>query len=258
MRDNLQLDLLTCQSGHGMMALMADIEPPSTIMSIIGAFPMNYKQMVLDYLEGRMEYHDFQNEIDNNADFIQWFQYVVPSTCFSSTIPTPENNFKGEQIPFDLKADLKLLEHFNPKGSLAFQLNFQSLMSRLIKEAFPDIHFKVDPTIDNMYTLILEAVPSYIGGAELSRSGFIERMIQELPDDWSKTKKIKELRERIKAAFHIEGRNYPHWVQSPEWPLSNGKPMKYVKTTVKYKGEWYQHHFVDVDTGEETIVDDAY
>ena len=70
MRDNLQLDLLTCQSGHGMMALMADIEPPSTIMSIIGAFPMNYKQMVLDYLEGRMEYHDFQNEIDNNADFV--------------------------------------------------------------------------------------------------------------------------------------------------------------------------------------------
>ena len=24
---------------------------------------MDYKQMVLDYLEGRMEYHDFQNEI---------------------------------------------------------------------------------------------------------------------------------------------------------------------------------------------------
>lgn len=219
---------------------------------------MDYKQMVLDYLEGKMPYPDFQNEIDNDVQFVQWFQEVVPASHHSRTLPTPENNFKGEQIPFDLKASLQLLEYSDPKGSLTYQLDFQSLMSVLMREAFPDIQFVRDPTISNLYTLILEAVPSYIGGSELSRSGFIERMIQEFPDDWSKTKKNKELRERIKAAFHIEGRNYPHWVQSPEWPLSNGKPMKYVKTTVKYKGEWYQHHFVDVDTGEKRIVDDAY
>ena len=27
---------------------------------------------------------------------------------------------------------------------------------------------------------------------------------------------------------------------------------------VKVKNEWYQHHFVDPETGEERIVDDMY
>ena len=75
------------------------------------------------------------------------------------------------------------------------------------------------------------------------------------------SKRIKEVKSRIKAAFHVSGIIYPRWVQEAEWPVSpNGKPMKFVKQKRK-KGKEYENmlytlfYFEDVDTGEERVVE---
>ena len=93
-----------------------------------------------------------------------------------------------------------------------------------------------------------------IGGVEVTET--IENIIRELPENLSKSKRIALARSRIKDAFHIEGRKWPYWIQEPDWPANNGKPMKYV-STVRLNADQREHHFVDVDTGEERIVMDC-
>lgn len=115
---------------------------------------------------------------------------------------------------------------------------------------------KPDPSFKKLFGLLLRACPSYIDGNDVWDSGILEAFAAECPDEWSDTKKIKHIKARIIEEFHLEDKKYPRWWQNPDWPFANGKPMKYVKTTVKYKNEWYQHHFVDLETGEERIVDD--
>jgi hypothetical protein len=76
-----------------------------------------------------------------------------------------------------------------------------------------------------------------------------------------KNKRIKEVKSRIKEAFHVSGIIYPRWVQEAEWPLSaSGKPMKFVgqkrKKGKEYEGMLYTlFYFEDVDTGEERVVE---
>ena len=218
---------------------------------------MDYKQYVLDYLAGRVPYEDFQNTLDQDEAFIQWFQDIMPETEYSLTLPTPENQYHPEKVPFDMRLNLAQLEYMSRgKGSRAYQLNLQGSMEHKMKTAFPGIELEVDPTLSDLCSFLYQALPQYVDGYEVQESGILDRILDELPQGLSKAKRVKAFKDRIKQEFHLDGKHYPHWVQNPEWPMSNGKPMKFVKTTTKVKNEWYQHHFVDVDTGEERIVDD--
>ena len=89
----------------------------------------------------------------------------------------------------------------------------------------------------------------------------IEDILDSVPETLPKSKRIKEVKSRIKEAFHVSGIIYPRWVQEAEWPVSpNGKPMRFVKQKRK-KGKEYENmlytlfYFEDVDTGEERIVE---
>ena len=124
-----------------------------------------------------------------------------------------------------------------------------------IKKFFPDDDITVDNSIKELYGLFLDCVPSYIGGREAE--ALIEGIFSSVSDDLPKTKRKALITQKIKEAFHIEGRKHPYWIQEPEWPFSNSKPMKYVKT-VKVNSEKSHHYFVDVYTGEERIVEDFH
>lgn len=57
--------------------------------------------------------------------------------------------------------------------------------------------------------------------------------------------------------FYVEGQKYPRWIQESEWPLSKtGKPTKFLRQ--KSKGEISFYYFLDVDTGEEIEIMQAY
>ena len=92
----------------------------------------------------------------------------------------------------------------------------------------------------------------------MEESGIIDRIIAEVPENMPKTKRKKLVKDKIKEAFHVTGRSYPRWIQSPEWPMSGGVPMKFVGTVIKCGGEVYEHHFADVETGERCTVEEAF
>ena len=163
-----------------------------------------------------------------------------------------------ETFPYDVR---RMAEGQKTPDRLGHQLNLQGWLCRLMEQLFPEETFVRDNTLSEKHSFMLDACPEYIGGVEVEEAGIIEAILESVPEILPKSKRIKEVRSRIKEAFHVSGIIYPRWVQEAEWPVSpNGKPMKFVKQKRK-KGKEYENmlytlfYFEDVDTGEERIVE---
>lgn len=156
------------------------------------------------------------------------------------------------EVPYDVRVFSRKMRG---EGRLGDRLNLHNWVTNLVKQYCPEIVLKVDDTLDKKFEFMLDVCPEYIDGLEVEKSGILERIIAGVPEDMPKGKRKKLIKERIKEAFHIE-KKYPRWIQSPEWPMFGDKPMKFIKTVKKHDGELLEHHFVDVDTGEERVVED--
>lgn len=163
-----------------------------------------------------------------------------------------------EKYPYDVR---RMAERQKTTTRLGYQLNLQGWLCRLMEQLFPEETFVRDGTLSKKHSFLLDACPEYIGGVEVEEAGIIEAILDSVPETLSESKRIKEVKSRIKKTFHVSGIVYPRWVQEAEWPLSqSGKPMRFVKQKRK-KGKEYENmlytlfYFVDPDTGEERIVE---
>ena len=163
-----------------------------------------------------------------------------------------------ETYPYDVR---RMAERQKTTTRLGYQLNLQGWLCWLMEQLVPEETFVRDNTLSEKHSFMLDACPEYIDGVEVEEAGIIEAILDSVPETMPKSKRIKEVKSRIKKAFHVSGIVYPRWVQEAEWPVSsNGKPMKFVKQKRK-KGKEYENmlytlfYFEDVDTGEERIVE---
>ena len=163
-----------------------------------------------------------------------------------------------EKLPYDVR---RMAERQKTTTRLGYQLNLQGWLYWLMEQLFPEEIFVRDNTLSEKHSFLLDACPEYIGGVEVEEAGIIEDILDSVPETLPKSKRIKEVKSRIKEAFHVSGIVYPRWVQEAEWPVSpSGKPMRFVKQKRK-KGKEYENmlytlfYFEDVDTGEERIVE---
>lgn len=81
-----------------------------------------------------------------------------------------------------------------------------------------------------------------------------DKILEEVPKDLSKTKQIEWGEARIKELFRYD-ETYPCWIQDPEWPIVNGKPLvfSHQKDLGEDDARTY-FYFYDPDTKEETVV----
>lgn len=217
---------------------------------------MDYTQILIDFVEGRMSFAEFHALVLNDDLFAKWIDHNAPSEWKCYTKATPENNFSVEELPFSIRHLFEEHAWEDATGSIGYRLNVHSDMIVLAETVCPCVSIKPDTSIRRLYDLITKACPSYVDGTEVWDSGLLESLAAECSDDWSSSQKVKYVKSRIIEEFHLEDKKHPTWLQNPEWPFANGKPMKYVKTTIKNKNEWYQHHFIDLETGEKRVVDD--
>ena len=218
---------------------------------------MDCKKTIIDYLEGRIKPAELEELFETHPELLDWVQSIVPEDQRMEAGEFVNGHYESRTVPFDIRLFIKQEKTmFGGKGeySLGVRVDIFSVISRLVKAAFPDMKINLTEEVNEMHGLSLDACPSYIGGVEVTET--IENIIRELPENLSKSKRIALARSRIKDAFHIEGRKWPYWIQEPDWPANNGKPMKYV-STVRLNADQREHHFVDVDTGEERIVMDC-
>ena len=219
----------------------------------------NFKKYVIDFVEGHIKAKDFISHCEKNSEVLDWMQSIVPAgkVCYKTTAYRDDNGYisvKKEVLPYDIKVVWEQYLAQPGESDLGKQLNIHYEISRLMMEVFPNDGIKVDNTLHEQNTFLLSACPSYVGGdAEVEE--FLFKVMSELPADLSKAKRIKLFKEKIKTLFHIEDRKYPAWLQEPEWPFSNGKPMRFVSQASKHRGELYEYTFEDVDTKEQKIIE---
>lgn len=106
------------------------------------------------------------------------------------------------------------------------------------------------------YDYILDIQPSWLDIGD--DQGIFDKIIAECPKDLSKTKRIAWGKARIKELFKYD-KTYPRWIQDPEWPIINGKPLVFSHQKKAGKDdERVYYYFYDPDTKEETIITQMY
>ena len=84
----------------------------------------------------------------------------------------------------------------------------------------------------------------------------IEKIINNAISIKPKAKRASTVKQQIKTVFHIEGTNYPRWIQGPEWPMGVESPMQFIGR--ERKGKQVVFLFRDVATGDEKKIVQFY
>ena len=219
---------------------------------------MEKLSLVVDYIEGRVEPAIFEQMLCEDVALYDFLQSLVPCGKEIGDYDVQLGEYKVE--PYTINGILKqyeALDQGGPKGTPAYHYYIHTEIVNLVRTAFPDMQITPDDKPKQRKWLAMEACPDYIGGKEVAENNIIGKILDGIPQELSKTKKLQEAKARIKAVFHIEGKNYPRWIQPPEWPVKNGVPLKYIKT-IKIESEYVQHYFEDVASGEIRVVDDFF
>ena len=227
-----------------------------------------YKEFLKDYLEGRVSCEEFMDRLKNEKEFDRyildiWFwrppYYLIREGLYNTNqIRIPYNSYL-EYLDMELNyafVDCIGMQRPKIKGlTLRARLNTRGYIRDIYKFNFPEETIQLDETESLLTDFLLAYCPESVKSVEVDESGILEKLYENLPQDLPKTKRGKLFKEEVKKLFYIEGNNFPHWIQSSEWPLSKtGKPTKYLRSEKVYKGEGRNYYFQDVDTGEEIKV----
>lgn len=220
------------------------------------------KSYLIDFVEGRVSVPEFIEHCESHPELLDYLTSVAdPETQSCNGHYEIDENGRYKFIvdqPYNAKATIEFLLNLNDPDTLGKYLNIHDHIARVLTATFPEEPIKVDQTLRDKFRFMISACPGYIGGTEVDH--LIEEQLELLPEGLSKAERTKLFKERMKEIFHIEGRKFPYWVQSPDWPMgSNGKPMRFVKQ-IRAKGKlaivsFTTYYFVDVETGEQRIVE---
>ena len=221
------------------------------------------KKYLIDFAEGRISVSDFIKYTKEHPEILDFLTNIADPK-FKTTIVHKRIGDNGypqyipEELPFDAKLDLQE-ELKKSGGMLGKHLNIHGLFSKVLVTAFPNDKIVIDETLHNKHWFMLDACPEYIGGEEVDN--LLMDLLETLPDNLSKTKKVKLYKEKLRSLFHIESNKYPRWIQEAEWPMGeDGIPMKFISQKRK-KGKSYdtllftEFLFEDVKTGKQRIVE---
>ncbi|MDE5721748.1 MAG: hypothetical protein K2I30_03280 [Clostridia bacterium] len=162
---------------------------------------MDFLQFIKKFIEGEIPPADFQNEIINNEGLQKFIDFKV----------------KGlpkylEEYGYSLWVYLACLD--------AVDVGNAYEMHERVKKIFDDEGFKPTDKYKVAYNLFLDLnfILNYVDCPQIT-----EKLIAELPEvSYAQKKKI--MRKKLKELFVCDNKP-PEWIQDPEWPLRNGKPM---------------------------------
>ena len=105
------------------------------------------------------------------------------------------------------------------------------------------------------YECLLKMLPTWL---DVRDEDFLLAIYDSTPSDTSKTEKLKHCKNKVKELFKYDIKP-PRWIQSPEWPIVNGKPLVFKgQSKEREYDERVYFYFYDSDTSEETVVTQSY
>ena len=222
------------------------------------------KQFWIDFAEGRISVPEMLQRTKTDPALLDWINGIVPEgtvTCVVHKVDRGDGDmdYIPEDVPFTAQIFIEEKINNGHGGALGRYLNVHSCLSRMIAAAFPEERITIDQTLSKKFDFMLDACPESVDGPEVEQ--VIGDLLESIPKDLSKAKRVKLFKERLKEAFPTAAGKWPRWVQSGEWPLgSGGKPMRFLEQKRK-KGKEYanllytHYYFEDVDTGEQRVID---
>ena len=167
---------------------------------------MEIKKYLIDFAEGRVSVPDFIEYSKKHPDVLDFLTNIADPK-FKTTIVHKKIGDNGypqyipEELPFDAKLDMDT-ELNRTGGTLGKYLNIHSMFSNVLVTAFPNDNITIYTTLDDKFFFMLDACPEYIEGEEVEP--VIEEVLEKIPQNLSRTKRIKLFKEQIKQVFHIE------------------------------------------------------
>lgn len=194
---------------------------------------------ILNYAQGRLSHEEFEAEL-----------YLRPALWEELQSLMPENAAEEDCRLWTLFPNRKLLEtnqYRVKQAMLAFGYRgawVHGMVSALVRYWDPSIEIKT-PMEKSPASFLEQAGLDCIGGPEA------EDYLRELMERYADCS-IQEKKRLVREAFHLQPRKRPRWIQEPEWPFRNGKPLCFMAQ--RRNGELYEYLFRDPDTGEQVTV----
>lgn len=225
---------------------------------------MDIKQFVFDFVAGKIHPKLFLETLNQNPKIYDWMQSIVPAglTCYENRlIPDRfgEETPVSIEIPYDIRIVIKECLEGDTYDRWGTYLNVHNDIANLLQKAFPNEIIEISDKIEKRFDFGLETVPEYLEGKEVA--DIIDDVIDSIPQNLSKTARIKLCKEKLRECFHIEGNHFPRWIQGAEWPLGEDNiPMRFVgqkrKNGKAYETMLYTEFlFEDVKTGKQRIIE---
>lgn len=198
-------------------------------------------QPILDYVEGRMSITEFQRLFDTDKSL-------------QSTL----------KLPMDKKYTFLKLYGYNYYNffknyydykdrnwnTIANRYGIQAELKRLLDEY--GISYNALSKYKEEYGFLIDIQPVWTFSNDDS---ILQPVIDSIPKDLPKTKRVAIGKEKIKALFKYD-KTYPRWVQGAEWPIVNGKPLVFSHQEKAKGGDIRTYYyFYDEDTKEETVIE---
>ncbi len=197
---------------------------------------------VFDFVQGKLSYDEFEIEFVLCPEIWTWIQNLVPENIADSNCPFralyPMQGF--ETNFYNVKATIMAFGYDDIYGrSVA-----HNLISTLVCYHYPDIVCRKPPE-QSSADLLDKLGLDYLGGSD------VDDIIKDTIFTYRSEGK-NSVKKALKEKFHITSRKHPNWVQEPEWPATDGTPMKFISQ--KADGDKYTYEFQDVKTNQIHII----
>jgi hypothetical protein len=113
------------------------------------------------------------------------------------------------------------LHNKQDRTTLGGLVNSEGIIEDFLKKA--EVVFHPAKRFGSIHRLILKGVPEYLDPP----LEFMTEKVVPLDSDLSDAKKTKLIKERLKEYFKYVDKP-PKWIQSPDWPIRDGKPLIFV------------------------------
>lgn len=203
-------------------------------------FNPNYKPIV-DYVEGRMSVAEFQHLFETDKTLQNTLKKRMSKryTCYREYNYNLYTFFKNYYFYKNRNWDT-----IRRRGAL------QGELMRFLDEYA--ISYKAYEKYKEDRSFLIDIQPSW---ADCQDDSILESIINSIPEDLSKTKRIAMGKEKIRELFRYD-KTFPRWIQEAEWPIVNGKPLVFSHQERIKGDDWHVlYYFYDPDTKEQTVVE---
>lgn len=200
-------------------------------------------QILVDYVEGKFDICSFREEFLNNSKLKYLLSKKIDMPCYKYYNYNIYECFYGQ---------------INPKKN-----NWNNIFARYIVWfdlrqflSYNGIKFNDYCKYANDYNFLLDIQPSWLDISD--DQGLFDKVISEIPNSLSKTKRIQLGKAKIKELFRYD-KTYPRWVQDPEWPIIDGVPLVFSHQSKEKKDdERVYYYFYHPKTKKQVVVEQIY